>query len=126
MEGVLEKENSFWRGLWKNSKTSVALFLGSILFIGYSVIAINYEMGEGWRGHPSVQDVLTDISRFIPVGGAIIAALIGSIDLIIFFFGLYMDWKKKRLRKSIKVAVEEARAEGYAAGYEDGQRDKDS
>ena len=71
----------------ENSKTGIGLFLGSILFIAYSVIAMRYEIGEGWRGHPSTKDVLTDISRFIPVAGASVAALIGGIDLIVFLSG---------------------------------------
>ena len=87
----MKKENGFWRNLWENSKTGIGLFLGSTLFIGYSIKAIRYEIGEGWRGHPSIQDVLTDISRSIHVAGASAAALIGGIDLIIFLLRLYVD-----------------------------------
>ena len=122
----MEKEKGFWRDLWGNSKTSIALFLGSILFIGYCFIAIRYEIGKGWRGHPSVQDVLMDISRFIPVAGAFVAAFIGGIDLIVFLSGLYVDWRKKRFREAVEAAVETARAAAYAEGYAAGQRDKDA
>ncbi len=79
----MEKGNGFWRDLWRNCKTSIALFLGSILFLAYSVIAVNYEIERGWSGHPSVQNVLLDISRFIPVAGAAVAALILFIDIIV-------------------------------------------
>ena len=96
--------------LWENSKTSIGIFLGSILFIGYSIKAVRYEIGEGWRGHPSVQGVLTDISRAIPVAGASVATLIGGIDLIVFLLSLYV-YRKERMRKKIEAA----RAEGYAA-----------
>ena len=81
----MKKEIGFWRNLWENGKTGIGLFLGSILFIAYSIIAVSYEIGNGWRGHLSVQDVLTDISRFIPVAGASVATLIGGIDLIVSF-----------------------------------------
>ena len=122
----MENGNSFWRDLWKNSKTSIALFLGTVLFLAYSVIAVNYEIGRGWSGHPSVQNVLLDISRFIPVAGAAVAALILFIDIIIFVCGLLVDWRKKRFQEAIEEAVVEARSEAYREGYIAGQQDKDS
>ena len=122
----MKKEDSFWRGLWENSKTSIALFLGSVLFVVYSVIAIRYELGQGWSGHPSLQNVLLDISRFIPVAGAFVAALILFIDVILFLYGLWVDWRKKHFQEAINAAVEEARSEAYKEGYIDGQQDKDS
>ena len=122
----MENESGFWRGLWKNSKTSIALFLGSILFIAYSVIAVNYEIGRGWSGHPSVQNVLLDISRFIPVAGAAVAALILFIDIIVLVCGFCVDRRGQRLQEAIETAVEEARSEAYKEGYIAGQQDKDS
>ena len=122
----MKKESGFWRNLWENGKTGIGLFLGSILFIGYSIKAVRYEIGKGWRGHPSVQDVLTDISRSIPVAGASVAALVGGIDLIVFLSRLYIDWKKRRFEEAVKAAVEAARAEGYAEGYAARQQAQDS
>lgn len=118
----MDKENSFLRDLWENSKTSIALFLGSLLFLAYSVIAVNYEIGRGWNGHPSVQNVLLDISRFIPVAGAAVAALILFIDIIV----LLVDWRKKRFQEAIREAVEKAQSEAYKDGYITGQQDRDS
>lgn len=122
----MEKENGFWRDLWGNSKTGIALFLGSILFLAYSVVAVRYEIGQGWNGHPSVQNVLLDISRFIPVAGAAVAALILFIDIIVFLCGLLVDWRKKRFQEAIEEAVIVARSEAYKEGYIAGQQDKDS
>ena len=122
----MEKDSGFWRDLWKNSKTSIALFLGSIFFLAYSVVAVRYEIGQGWNGHPSVQNVLLDISRFIPVAGAAVAALILFIDVILLLCGLWIDWRKKRFQEAIEEAVIEARSEAYEAGYIAGQQDKDS
>ena len=119
-------ESGFWRDLWKNSKTSIALFLGSILFLAYSVVAVRYEIGQGWSGHASVQNVLLDISRFIPVAGAAVAALILFIDVILFLCGFWVDWRKKRFQEAIEEAVLEARSEAYKEGYSAGQQDKDS
>ena len=118
----MEKESGFWRDLWRNSKTGIALFLGSLLFLAYSRVAIRYEIGQGWSGHPSVQNVLLDISRFIPVVGAAVAALILFIDIIVFVCGLLVDWRKKRFQE----AVDEARAEAFEKGFAAGQQDKDS
>ena len=122
----MENENGFWQDLWRNSKTGIALFLGSLLFLAYSRIAIRYEIGQGWSGHPSVQNVLLDISRFIPVVGAAVAALILFIDIIVFVCGLLVDWRKKRFQEAIKAAVVEARSEAYKEGYMAGQQDEDS
>ena len=121
----MENGSGFWRDLWKNSKTSIALFLGAILFLVYSFVAVRYEIGQGWSGHPSVQNVLLDISRFIPVAGAAVAALILFIDIIIFVCGLLIDWRKKRFQEAIEEAVDEARSEAYREGYIAGQQDKD-
>ena len=126
MGGILRDESGFWRDLWRNSKTSIALFLGSILFFLYSVVAVKYEIGQGWSGHPSVQNVLLDISRFIPVAGAAVAALILFIDIIVFLCGLLVDWRKKRFQEAIEEAVIVARSEAYKEGYRAGQQDKDS
>ena len=126
MGGILRDESGFWRDLWRNSKTSIALFLGSILFLLYSVVAVKYEIGQGWSGHPSVQNVLLDISRFIPVAGAAVAALILFIDIIVFLCGLLVDWRKKRFQEAIEEAVIVARSEAYKEGYRAGQQDKDS
>ena len=122
----MENESGFWRDLWRNSKTSLALFLGSLLFLAYSVVAVRYEMGQGWSGHPSVQNVFLDLSRFIPVAGAAVAALVLFIDIIVFLCGLLMDWRKKRFQEAIEAAVIEARSEAYKEGYIAGQQDKDS
>ena len=122
----MEKGNGFWRDLWRNSKTSIALFLGSLLFVAYSVIAVNYEIRRGWSGHPSVQNVLLDISRFIPVAGAAVAALILFIDIIVFLCGFLADWRQKRFQEVIREAVEKARAEAYKEGYIAGQQAKNS
>ena len=122
----MENEKGFWRDLWRNSKTGIALFLGSILFLVYSRIAIRYEIGQGWSGHPSVQNVLLDISRFIPVAGAAVAALILFIDIIVFLSGFLVDRRRKRLQEAIEAAVEAARSEAYKEGYIAGQQDKDS
>ena len=129
MEGILEKENGFGqplRDLWKNSKTGVALLFGSTFFLIYSFFAVKYEIGNGWSGYPSVQNVLDDISKFIPVAAAVVTTLIGGIDLVVFLSSWYGDWRKKRFQEAVEAAIQKARDEGYQEGYAAGQQDKDS
>ena len=67
----MKKLGAFWRAVrdfWRTGKTGVALFLISFFVIIYGYIALDYELTRGWQGHASVQNVLKDISDFIPVG----------------------------------------------------------
>ena len=60
-------------------KSRLALFLISLFVIVYGCIAVDYEIGKDWKGHESVQNVLKDISTFIPVGAAVVGMIIGVI-----------------------------------------------
>ncbi len=72
MEGILNKFGHFWlsvREFWRTGKTGFALFLVSLFALIYGDIALEYEIAQNWKGHVSVQNVMKDISAFIPVGG---------------------------------------------------------
>ena len=102
-----------WRGIrnfWKAGRAGIALFLISLLVVIYGYIALNYEIGKTWRGHESVQNVLKDISVFIPVGAALAAMIIGGIDLMMLLSDWYLERQEKR--------IEAAKAEGIAEGKE--------
>ena len=106
----------FWRAVrdfWKTGKTGIALFLISLFVVIYGKIALDYEITKGWKGYESVQNVLKDISTFIPVGAAIVGMIVGGIDFIM----LLSDWFLERREKRIQAAKEEGRKEGYAEGY---------
>ena len=106
----------FWRTLrdfWKTGKAGFVLFLISLCVLIYSYIAIDYERIQTWKGHASVQNVIKDISAFIPVGMAFVAMIVGGIDIIM----LLSDWFLERREKRIQAAKEEGRKEGYAEGY---------
>ena len=75
-------------------------------------IALDYELTRGWRGHESVQNVLKDISDFIPVGAAFVGMIVGGIDLLM----LLSDWYLARQAKRIQTAKAEGKAEGIAEG----------
>ena len=116
MEDILKRLGEFWRGVrdfWKTGKTGVVLFLISLFILIYGKIALDYEITRGWKGHESVQNVLKDISTFIPVGAAVVGMIIGGIDFIM----LLSDWFLERREKRIKAAEEKGRKEGYAEGY---------
>ena len=100
------------RDFWKTGKTGFALFLISLFGIIYSYVALNYEISRGWNGHVSVQNVVKDISAFIPIAGLLVGIIVGGIDIIM----LLSDWYLARQEKRIQAAVEEAKAEGKAEG----------
>ena len=104
------------RDFWRTGKTGVALFLISLLALIYGYIALDYEIAQGWKGHLSVQNVMKDISAFIPVGAAFVAMIIGGTDLIM----LLSDFFEARREKRIAAAREEAKAEGFAEGMAEG------
>ena len=119
MEDILKKLGEFWRTVrdfWKTGKTGVVLFLISLFILIYGKIALDYEITRGWKGHESVQNVLKDISTFIPVGAAVVGMIVGGIDFIM----LLSDWFLERREKRIKAAKEEGRKEGREEGREEG------
>ena len=117
----MKKFSEFWRDsvrdFWKTGKAGFALFLISLFVTIYSYIALDYEIAKGWKGHESVQNVLKDISAFIPVGAAFIGMIVGGIDLMM----LLSDWYLNRQEKRIQAAKVEAKAEGKAEGIAEGK-----
>ncbi len=113
VEDILERPHTFWqtiREFWKTGKAGIALFLISVFVLIYGYIAYNYEIGRGWNGHESVQNVTKDISAFVPVGGTLVAMIIGGIDLMM----LLADFIQARREKRIEAAKAIAKAEGKA------------
>ncbi len=101
------------RDFWRTGKTGVALFLISLFALIYGYIALDYELTQGWNGHVSVQNVVKDISSFIPVDAALVAMIIGVIDLMM----LLSDFIDARRQKRIEAAAAAAKAEGKAEVY---------
>ena len=114
-EDFLKQIKTFWqvvREFWKTGKTGIALFLISFFALIYGYIAMEFEITQGWKGHVSVQNVLKDVSAFIPVGGAFVATIIGGIDLIM----LLSDFIQARREKRIEAAKIEGKIEGKVEG----------
>ena len=105
------------REFWKTGKAGVALFFISIFVLIYGNTALEFEVSRGWNGHESVQNVMKDISSFVPVGGAIVAMIIGGIDFIM----LLSDWYAERNKRLRQIAREEGKAEGEAKGIAKGK-----
>ena len=117
------KLQEFWRGardFWRVGKTGFALFLISLFVIIYGSIVLDYETAKGWKGHESVQNVLDDISNFIPVGAALVAMIVGGIDLIMLLSDWYYDRQEKRIRAAEAAAEAKGKAEGIAEGKAEG------
>ena len=100
------------RDFWRIGKTGIALFLVSLFALIYGYIALDFEITQGWNGHVSVQNVIKDISSFIPVDAASVATIIGVIDLMM----LLSDYVDARRQKRIEAAAAAAKAEGKAEG----------
>ena len=124
MEDILERPIGFWktiREFWKTGKTGVALFLISIFALIYGYIALEFEVGRGWNGHESVQNVMKDISSFVPVGGTIVAMIIGGIDFMMLLADFIQARREKRIEAATAVAKEEGKEEGKAEGIAEGK-----
>ena len=114
----MKKLGAFWRAVrdfWRTGKAGVALFLVSLFVTIYGYIALDYELTRGWQGHESIQNVLKDISDFIPVGAAFVGMIVGGIDLLM----LLSDWYLARQEKQIQAAKAEGKAEGKAEVYQE-------
>lgn len=86
----------------------------------YGSIALDYETAKGWKGHESVQNVLDDISNFIPVGAAVVGMIVGGIDFTMLLSDWYYDRREKRIRAAEAAAKAEGKAEGRAEGKAEG------
>ena len=118
------KLQELWRGMrdfWRVGKTGFVLFLMSLFVIIYGSIALDYETAKGWKGHESVQNVLDDISNFIPVGAALVAMIVGGIDFIMLLSDWYYDRREKRIQAAEAKGKAEGIAEGKAEGIVEGQ-----
>ena len=117
----MKKFGEFWRvsvrDFWKTGKAGFALFLISLFVIIYGCIALDYEITKGWNGHESVQNVLKDISAFIPVGGALVGMMVGGIDVIMLLSDWYLDRREKRIQTAKAEGIAEGIAEGKAEVY---------
>ena len=120
MEDFLKQIKTFWqavREFWQTGKTGIALFLISFFALIYGYIAMEFEITQGWKGHVSVQNILKDVSAFIPVGGAFVATIIGGIDLIMLLSDFIQARREKRIEAAKIEGIVEGRAEGEARAY---------
>ena len=119
----MERPIGFWktiREFWKTGKAGIALFLISVFVLIYGYIAYDFEIGRGWTGHESVQNVMKDISSFVPVGGTIVAMIIGGIDFMMLLADFIQARREKRIEAATAVAKEEGKAEGKEEGKAEG------
>ena len=116
----MKQIKTFWqavREFWQTGKTGIALFLISFFALIYGYIAMEFEITQGWKGHVSIQNVLKDVSAFIPVGGAFVATIIGGIDIIMLLSDFIQARREKRIEAAKVEGIVEGIAEGEARAY---------
>ena len=120
----MRKLGEFWRifvrDFWKTGKAGFALFLISLFVSIYSLIAVDYEITQVWKGHVSVQNVVKDISAFIPLGGVLVGMIVGGIDVIMLLSDWYLDRRERRIQAAKAEGIAEGKAEGIAEGKAEG------
>lgn len=119
----MTKIKSIWqvvREYWERGKAGFALFLISLFVNIYGYIALNFELAQGWKGHVSIQNVMKDISSFVPVGGALVGMIIGGIDFMMLLADFIQARREKKLAAAVAAATEEATEKGMAEGIAKG------
>lgn len=92
--------------IWKEHKTGITLFFGSVLTVLYSLVHIILAIRSEWNGYDSVQDIIEQTSQFVPVAAAVVTFLAGVIDMSLWF----SDSERKRMKKKIESQQREAEA----------------
>ena len=92
--------------IWKEHKTGITLFVGSMLTVIYGIIQIIFSIKGGWNGYDSVQDVIEQTSQFVPVAAAVVTFIAGVIDMSLWF----SDSERKRMKEKIERQQREAEA----------------
>ena len=106
----------FWRALrdyWNDGKSTITIFIISVLTLIYGKIALDHEIEKGWTGHESLENVLTEISVFVPYCSAFVAVIIGSIDILVLLSDAFREKREK--------PIETSKAEGFAQGGSKGE-----
>lgn len=104
----MEKLTRWWhilRNHWQIGVVRVA-FIAILTFayvIFYSKIALDYEIGNQWKGYQSIQNLMKDISAFIPIAGVFAAIHAAEVEVIMVFSEIYKNIREKR---DLKIKME--------------------
>lgn len=98
------------RPIWKEHKTGITLFVGSILTLLYGSIQINLKAISEWNGYASIQDIIGHTSQFVPVAAAIVTFIAGVVDMTLWF----SDGERKRLKDENKRLKKQLKTESKA------------
>ena len=110
----MKKLSELWqylRDYWDKGKAGVTILLIFVYSIYHGTIALEYEIENGWNGYKSFQNLLKEISTFIPVAGVFTAMHILEIDLIMLLSDWYKDLREKRDQKVKERGIAEGKAE---------------
>ncbi len=108
----------FFREFWNDGKSAFTIFIISVLTLIYGNIALDHEIDKGWTGHESVENVLTEISVFVPYSSAFVAFIIGCIDILVSI----SDFFEEKREKPIETAKTEGITQGKVQGDEEALR----
>ena len=107
----------FWRvfrDYWNDGKSTITIFIISVLTLIYGDIALNHEIEKGWTGHESVENVLTEISVFVPYCSAFVAFIIGAVDILVLSSDAFQEKREKPIEASKAEGIAQGKAEGEA------------
>ena len=107
----------FWqvfRDYWNDGKSAITIFIISILTLIYGDIALDHEIDKGWTGHESVENVLTEISVFVPYCSAFVAVIIGAIDILVLLSDAFQEKREKPIEAAKVEGITQGKAEGEA------------
>jgi hypothetical protein len=112
----LKKLAGFWhllRDYWQINlvKAIFTIVVTFVYVICYSNIALDHEVENGWKGYPSIQNLMKDISAFIPIAALLGAIHAAEVDLIMVFSEIYKNRREKRDLKMKEEGIAEGKAQ---------------
>ena len=101
--------SDYWQiNLVKATFTIVVTF---VYVICYSNIVLTYEVENGWKGYLSIQNLMKEISAFIPIAALFAAILAAEVDLIMLFSEIYKNRREKRDQKMREEGIVEGQVQ---------------
>ena len=112
----MKKLAGFWQLLsnyWQISlvKASFTIVVTFVYVICYSNAVLTYEVESGWKGYLSIQNLMKEISAFIPIAALFAAILATEIDLIMLFSEIYKNRREKRDQKMREEGIVEGQVQ---------------
>lgn len=92
------------RDTWKEHKTGITLFVGSIFSIVWGIVIIFLEIRNAQNVYETTKDIVEEISLSVPVSAVITTFIAGVFDMSLWF----SDNARKSLKRKAKQAQKRA------------------